>query len=136
MLENLTDHLVPEKVYFCESHPKPMDLINLTKKEDKKREDGTPSIQVPLPAVRKKEQIEIVAVRKFLRKSDIIPEKEIPEKEIPENVSAYNFVRKLFFSNFAKVLQIKRKTTKDGRTLQITRQNNTSRHLRVHLVCL
>jgi hypothetical protein len=31
MLENLTDHFVPEKVYFCKSPPKPMDLIDLTK---------------------------------------------------------------------------------------------------------
>jgi hypothetical protein len=41
MLENLTDHFVPEKVYFCESPPKPMDL---TKEEDKEREDDTASI--------------------------------------------------------------------------------------------
>jgi hypothetical protein len=97
MLENLTDHFVPEKVYFFKSPPKPMDLIDLTKEEDKKREDDTPSIQVPLPVVRKTEPIEIVAIRKSLRKLDVIP-----EKEIPENVIAYNFVRELFFSNFCE----------------------------------
>ena len=66
-----------------------MYLIELTKEEDKKREDDTPSIQVPLPVVGKTKPIEIVAIRKSLRKSDVIPEK-------------------------------------DGRTLQITRQNNSS----------
>ncbi len=78
MLENLTNHFVPEKVYFCESPPKQMDLIKLTKKEDKEMEDDTPAIQVPLPVVRKTKPIEIVAVRKSLQKSDVIPEKEIP----------------------------------------------------------
>jgi hypothetical protein len=43
MLEHLTDHFVPEKVYFCESPHKPMDLIDLTKEEDKEMEDDTPS---------------------------------------------------------------------------------------------
>ena len=42
----------------------------------RKREDDTPSIQVPLPVVRKTKPIEIVAIRKSLRKSDVIPEKE------------------------------------------------------------
>ncbi len=97
MLENLTAHFVPEKVYFCESPLKPMDLIELTKEEDKKREDDTPSIQVPLPVVRKTKPIEIVAVRKSLRKSDVIP-----EKEIPEDIIAQKFVRELFFSNFCE----------------------------------
>jgi hypothetical protein len=87
MLENLTNHFVPEKVYFFESPPKPMDLIDLTKEEDKEREDDTPSIQVPLPVVVKTEPIEVVAVRKSLRKSDVIP-----EKEAPENVIEYHFV--------------------------------------------
>jgi hypothetical protein len=97
MLENLTAHFVPDKVYFCESPPKPMGLIELTKEEDKKREDDTPSIQVPLPVVRKTKPIEIVTVRKSLRKSDVIP-----EKEIPEDIIAQKFVRELFFSNFCE----------------------------------
>ena len=78
LLEKLTDHFVPEGVYFCKSPPKQIDLINLTKEEEKKMEENTPSIQVPLPVVRKTKPIEIVAVRKSLQKSDVIPEKEIP----------------------------------------------------------
>jgi hypothetical protein len=65
MLENLTDHFVLEKVSFCESPPKQM---------------------VPLPVVVKTEPIEVVAVRKSLRKSDVIP-----EKEAPEDVIEYHF---------------------------------------------
>jgi hypothetical protein len=95
MLENLTDHFVLEKVSFCESPPKPMDLINITKKEDKEMEDDTPSIQVPLPVVVKTEPIEVVTVQKSLRKSDFIP-----EKEIPEDVIAYKFVQER--ENFCK----------------------------------
>jgi hypothetical protein len=53
-----------------------MNLIDLTKEEDKKREDVTPPIQVPLPVVVETKPIEVVAVRKSLRKSDFIPEKE------------------------------------------------------------
>jgi hypothetical protein len=49
--------------------------------------NDTTSIQVPLPVVVKTEPIEIVAVRKSLRKSEIIP-----EKEASENVMAYLFV--------------------------------------------
>ena len=79
MLENLTDHFVLDKLSFCESPPKPMDLINITKKEDKEMEDDTPSIQVPLPVVVETEPIEVVAVQKSLRKSDVIPEKEAPK---------------------------------------------------------
>jgi hypothetical protein len=75
MLENLTNHFVPEKVYFCESPP----------------------IQVPLPVVVKTKPIEIVAVRKSLRKSDVIP-----EKEITEDIIAQKLVRELFFSNFCE----------------------------------
>jgi hypothetical protein len=74
-------------VDFCESPPKPIDLIDLTKEEDKEREDDTPSIQVPLPVVVKTEPIEVIAVRKSFRKSDVIP-----EKEAPENVIEYHFV--------------------------------------------
>ncbi len=92
MLENLTDHFVPEKVYFCESPPKPIDLIELTKEEDKKKEDDTPSIQVPLPVVRKTKPIEIVAVRKSLRKSDVIPEKEITEDIIAQKICSGTFL--------------------------------------------
>jgi len=76
MLENLTKHFVREKVYFCESPPKPMYLTKLSRKEEKEMKNDTTSIQVPLPVVVKTEPIEIVAVRKSLRKSDVIPEKE------------------------------------------------------------
>jgi hypothetical protein len=119
MLENLTAHFVPERVYFCESPPKPMDLIELTKEEDKKREDNTPSIQVPLPVVRKTKPIEIVAVRKSLRKRTSFQKKKYRKTSL----------HTILFEKgrtFAKILQIKRKMTKDGRTLQITRQNNSS----------
>jgi hypothetical protein len=87
MLENLTEHFVPEKVYFCESPPKPMNLTELSQKEEKEMKNDITSIQVPLPVVVKTEPIEIVAVRKSLRKSEIIP-----KKEAPENVMAYLFV--------------------------------------------
>jgi hypothetical protein len=87
MLENLTKHFVREKVYFCKSPPKPMYLTKLNRKEEKKMKNDTTSIQVPLPVVVKTEPIEIVAVRKSLRKSEIIP-----EKEASENVMAYLFV--------------------------------------------
>ena len=87
MLENLTKHFVREKVYFCESPPKPMYLTKLSRKEEKEMKNDTTSIQVPLPVVVKTEPIEIVAVRKSLRRSEIIP-----KKEAPENVMAYLFV--------------------------------------------
>jgi hypothetical protein len=76
MLENLTKHFVREKVYFCESPPKPMNLTELSQKEEKEMKKDITSIQVPLPVVVKTEPIEIVAIRKSLRKSDVIPEKE------------------------------------------------------------
>ena len=57
------------------------------RKEEKEMRKNTTSIQVPLPVVVKTEPIEIVAVQKSLRKSEIIP-----EKEAPENVMAYPFV--------------------------------------------
>ncbi len=78
MLENLTNHFVLEKVSFCESPPKPI---------------------VPLPVVVKTEPIEVVAVRKNLWKSDVIP-----EKEAPEDVIEYNFFteRKNFYENQEK----------------------------------
>jgi hypothetical protein len=95
LLEKLTDHFVPEGVYFCKSPPKQMDLIDLTKEEDKEMKNVKLSIQVPLPVVVKTKPIEIVAVRKSLRKKD-----DIPEKEIPEDVIAYNFVRER--KNFCK----------------------------------
>ena len=44
--------------------------------QEKEMKNNTTSIQVPLPMVVKTEPIEIVAVRKSLRKSDVIPEKE------------------------------------------------------------
>ena len=97
MLENLTKHFVREKVYFCESPTKPMYLTKLNRKEEKKMKKDTTSIQVPLPVVVKTDPIEVVAVRKSLRKTEVIP-----EKEAPENVIAYNFVRELFFSNFCE----------------------------------
>jgi hypothetical protein len=87
MLENLTKHFVREKVYFYESPPKPMYLTKLSRKEEKEMKNDTTYIQVPLPVVVKTEPIEIIAVRKSLRKSEIIP-----EKEVPENVMAYPFV--------------------------------------------
>ena len=59
MLENLTKHFVREKVYFCESPPKPMYLTKLSRKEEKEMKNDTTSIQVPLPMVVKTEPIEI-----------------------------------------------------------------------------
>ena len=56
-----------------------MYLTKLSRKEEKEMKNDTTSIQVPLPVVVKTEPIEIVAVRKSLRKSDVIPEKEITE---------------------------------------------------------
>jgi hypothetical protein len=111
MLENLTYHFVPEKVYFCESPPKPMDLTDLSQKEEKELKNDTSSIQVPLPVVVKTEPIEVIAVRKSLRKSEIIP-----EKEAPENVMAYHFFqeRKNFcesLSSQTSKFKFTRKTT-------------------------
>jgi hypothetical protein len=74
-----------------------MYLTKLSRKEEKEMKKDTTSIQVPLPVVVKKDTIEVVAVRKSLRKTEVIP-----EKEAPENVIAYNFVRELFFSNFCE----------------------------------
>jgi hypothetical protein len=66
---------------------------------------------VPLPVVGKTEPIEIIAVQKSLRKSEIIP-----EKEAPENVMAYLFVpeRENFcesLSSQTSKFKFKRKTT-------------------------
>ena len=74
-----------------------MYLTNLSRKEGKEMKKDTTSMQVPLSVVVKTNPIEVVAVRKSFRKTEVIP-----EKEASENVIAYNFVQELFFSNFCE----------------------------------